>query len=215
MESDDGAEIALAGGMGSGGLVVRIGDTVRRPWRPHTASVQAFLIHLRGQGLATVPQPLGIDDRGREILSWLDGDVGVPPFPDWVADHDLLISVAELQRAMHGAAAGFAPPAGAVWDRANLPPAQPGAIVCHNDLCVENVVVRGSRAVGFIDFDFAAPNDPLIDIAIACRHWVPTKAPADIDDARAGCDLIARFSTMCDVHRLTVRRTPRRGCAPR
>ena len=49
--------------------------------------------------------------------------------------------------------------------------------MCHNDLCVENVVVRDGVAVAFIDFDFAAPNDPLIDIAIAARHWVPFRDP--------------------------------------
>ena len=55
------------------------------------------------------------------------------------------------------------------------------ALVCHNDLCVENVVVRDGRVVAFIDFDFAAPSDPLLDIAIAARHWVPMRDPLDID----------------------------------
>ena len=196
-------EEALPGGMGSGGLVVRVGHTVRRPRRPFSDSVNAFLAHLRDGGFDGAPEPLGIDDRGRDILSWLDGDVGIPPFPDWVADADLLVSVAELQRRMHRTAADFHPPSDWVWETANLPPAGLGAIVCHNDLCVENVVVQRGRAVGFIDFDFAAPADPLIDIAIAARHWVPTKVPSDITDSRAETDLVGRFSEFCSAHGLT------------
>lgn len=201
--ADPDAEIPLAGGMGSGGLVVRVGETVRRPQRPHTTSVNAFLDHLAEHGFDGAPRPLGTDATGRDILSWLDGDVGIPPFPDWVADDELLVSVARLQRLLHRAARGFAEPPDAVWDRANLPEPTTDAIVCHNDLCVENVVVRHGRAVGFIDFDFAAPSDPLLDVAIACRHWVPFKEPSDIADARAGLDLVGRFHRFCHAHDLT------------
>lgn len=202
-DAGDQPEIALAGGMGSGGAVVRVGNTVRRPRRAHTDSVNAFLTHLHAHGYTFVPEPLGTDGRGRDVVSWIDGDVAIPPFPDWVAGDELLVSVATLQRRMHAGARSFREPEEAVWDRLNLPDPPPDAIVCHNDLCVENVVVSGGRATGFIDFDFASPNDPLIDIAIACRHWVPFKEPSDIGDARAGLDLIARFHTFCDVHELT------------
>ena len=41
--SGDRLELALPGGMGSGGAVVRVGDTVRRPVRGWSASVDAFL----------------------------------------------------------------------------------------------------------------------------------------------------------------------------
>jgi hypothetical protein len=184
-------------------MVVRVGNTVRRPQRPHTASVNAFLGHLADHGFDAAPRPLGTDAVGRDILSWLDGDVGIPPFPDWIADEELLVSVAQLQRSLHMAAGGFVEPPDAVWDRANLPEPTADAIVCHNDLCVENVVVRHGRAVGFIDFDFAAPSDPLLDIAIACRHWVPFKDSCDITDARAGRNLVGRFGRFCDAHDLT------------
>lgn len=196
-------EIPLAGGMGSGGAVVRVGDTVRRPWRAHSPAVHALLAHLAAQGFDGAPRFLGADDRGREILTYLDGEVGLPPFASWTAADDLLVSVADLQRRMHAAARSFVPPADAHWDRANLPGAGPGDIVCHNDLCVENVVVRGGGAVGFIDFDFAAPNDPLVDIAIAARHWIPFRAPQDLDPGRAGVDQVARFRLLGDAHGLT------------
>jgi hypothetical protein len=204
---DDGEdrEIPLAGGMGSGGAVVRVGDTVRRPVRPHSATVAAFLRHLEGVGFTGAPRHLGLDSKGREVLTFIEGDVGVPPFPDWVGDERLLLDVARLQRALHAAASTFVPPAGATWDRANLPD-DASTLVCHNDLCVENVVVRDGRAVGFIDFDFAAPSDRLLDIAIAARHWVPIRDPSDIDAGRAALDHVARFRAFCDEHGLDLDR---------
>jgi hypothetical protein len=205
----DHAEVPLAGGMGSGGAVVRVGDTVRRPVRPHSASVADFLRHLEAVGFEGAPRHLGTDAAGREVLTFVEGDVGVPPFAAWTVDPGLLADVARLQRDLHAAAASYLPPPDACWDVANLPdPAAAGPAarrmtrVCHNDLCVENVVVRDGRAVAFIDFDFAAPADPLFDIAVAARHWVPARDAADLDDGRRGVDQVARFHAYCAVHGL-------------
>jgi len=199
----DGEEIALPGGLGSGGAVVRVGATVRRPVRPHSEAVEAFLRHLELMGFTGAPGVIGRDETGRQVLSWIDGDVALPPFPAWAATDELMVSVADLQRRMHAAALTFVLPDEAGWDRANLPATRPGDIVCHNDLCVENVVVRDSAAIAFIDFDFAAPTDPLLDIAIACRHWVPFRDPVDIAEGFAGVDQIARFGLFCDTHGLS------------
>jgi hypothetical protein len=197
-------EIVLDGGMGSGGAVVRVGDTVRRPVRPHSATVAAFLRHLEAAGFHGAPRHLGHDDRGREVLTFIDGDVAVPPFPAWAGADELLAGVARLQRELHTAARGFVPPLDAAWDRPNLPDPGPDAIVCHNDLCVENVVVRDGRVAAFIDFDFAAPNDPHLDVAIAARHWVPVRDPVDLDPGLRGLglDQVARFRAFCDEHGL-------------
>jgi aminoglycoside phosphotransferase (APT) family kinase protein len=188
--------------MGSGGAVVRVGDTVRRPVRTQTAAIDAFLQHLERVGFRGTPRYLGIDEQGREVLSYIEGDVGLPPFPAWVGDEALLRSIARLQRDLHAAARSFEIPAGAVWGRTVGPETDSTAIVCHNDLCVENVVVREGRAVAFIDFDFAAPSDPLLDIAIAARHWVPIRDPVDVDPELRGLDSVARFRTFCDEHEL-------------
>ena len=98
-------------------------------------------------------------------------------------------------------------PATAVWQRANLPEPAPDAVVCHNDLCVENVGTRDGRAVAFIDFDFAAPTDPLVDIAIAARHWVPVRDPHDMNDGRSGVDQIRRFAPVLRRSRPATRST--------
>ena len=197
---DHDEEIPLPGGMGSGGLVVRVGDTVRRPLVPQTVAVEGYLAHLASAGFDGAPQPLGRDDRKRCVLSWMEGDVALPPFPSWVASNRALESVAVLQRRLHDASRSYVPPPEAVWYTPNLPPPPPDAIVCHNDLCVENVVFTDDAASAFIDFDFAAPADPLLDVAIACRHWVPLKDPTDVLDGFAGVDQRQRFGLYCDAY---------------
>lgn len=208
MTSDEGGasadlEVPLVGGMGSGGLVVRVGDTIRRPIVEQTDAVESFLRHLERVGFEGAPRVLGRDERGRSVLSWMPGDVAVPPYPAWAASEDLLVSVADLQRRMHEASASFRFDPDASWYRPNLPDAGPGAIVCHNDLCIENVVVRDGHAVAFIDFDFAAPTDRLLDIAIACRHWVPLKHPDDLPPGWPSLAQGRRFRLFCDEHGLS------------
>ena len=196
-------EIALPGGMASGGAVVRVGDTVRRPVGPFTDAVRALLEHFERVGFQGAPCWRGTDERGRAVLDFITGDVGLPPYPAWTVSDDLLVSVAALQRDAHRAARGFRAPAAARWQDTLVPPGLGSALVCHNDLCVENVVVRDGGAVAFIDWDFAAPSDPLLDIAIAARHWVPLRDPNDLDVGRAGVDQIDRFRSFVGVHELS------------
>jgi Phosphotransferase enzyme family len=195
-------EQTLAGGMANAGRVVRLGHTVRRPAGPHTPAVHALLTHLERVGFDGAPRLLGIDEQGRSIVSYLDGDVAMPPYPAWSGAADLLDSVAELQRRYHQAVAGFEPDPELSWNpllaQPNPRPAIP-LVLGHNDLCLENVVVRDGRAVGFIDFDMAAPVERAWDLAIALRHWVPVRADADLGE-RAGVDRVARWHRWLDVH---------------
>ncbi len=199
---DADVEQSLAGGLGNGGAVVRVGSTVRRPTGPASDATHAFLNHLAEVGFEGAPRFLGFDDKGREILDFIDGDVGIPPFAPWTTDGPLLVSVAELQHRLHRAAASFVTPSGASWPSTMTPSMVTGSLVCHNDLCIENVVVRQGRAVAFIDFDFAAPTDRLLDIAIAARHWIPLRHPDDLDVAWRDVDQVARFGSFADTHAL-------------
>jgi hypothetical protein len=65
-------EIRLDGGNAGG--AVRAGDTVRRAAGPWTPSVHALLAHLAGRGFAGSPRPLGVDEQGREVLTFLAGE---------------------------------------------------------------------------------------------------------------------------------------------
>ena len=82
----------------------------------------------------------------------------VPPYPAWAQADAALASVATLLRRLHDAARSF-DPAGSTWSTEMADPAG-GPIVCHNDVCLENVVFRDGVAVGLLDFDFAAPGPP-------------------------------------------------------
>ena len=95
--------------------IVRIGNTVRRPVRPFTATVQHFLAYLQARGFSGAPQPLGYDELGREVLSYLDGDVPREPLPESATTLTVLEELARLVRRLHEAAEGFTPPVGAVW----------------------------------------------------------------------------------------------------
>ena len=110
--ADDG-EPLVGDGVTPG--IVRIGDTVRRPVRPFTATVQAYLAHLHGAGFTAAPVPLGIDDQGREVLSFVPGDVPREPLPPGTAGEDVLAALARLVRRLHDAAQGWTPPPDAVW----------------------------------------------------------------------------------------------------
>ena len=82
-------EIPLLGGNTS--TVVRVGDTVRRNAGPWTPAVHALLRHLERVGFTGAPRALGIDDQGREVLSYLEGECGAYPLaPHWVTDEALV-----------------------------------------------------------------------------------------------------------------------------
>ena len=68
-------EVPLVGGNLSASF--RAGDTVRRRAGPWTPAVQALLGHLQRAGFDSAPAPLGTDEMGREVLSFVPGDVHV------------------------------------------------------------------------------------------------------------------------------------------
>jgi hypothetical protein len=72
--------------------IVRIRDTVRRPLRPFSLTVQAYLAHLRDTGFTGAPLPFGTDERGREMLSFVPGDVPRNPLPLETAGDDVLVA---------------------------------------------------------------------------------------------------------------------------
>lgn len=195
------ADQPLAGGLDNEGRVVRRAGTVRRPVGPSTLTVHLLLAHLTQVGFQGVPEVVGVDG-DLEVLGFIAGDVAVPPYPAWAANDDLLVSVADLQRRYHEAVADFVPPLDATWRHGPTPKTFSGDLVCHNDVCLENVVVRDGRAAAFIDFDLARPVDRLWDIAIAMRHWVPMRHPDDIDEHRAGVDVFDRFRLFSATHGL-------------
>jgi Ser/Thr protein kinase RdoA (MazF antagonist) len=157
------AEIPLLGGTANRGQVHRVGNTVRRPLRPSATGVHALLRHLEDVGFDGAPRVLGVDDDGREVLSYVQGDAVIAPAPAWGLTDSALRSVGELLRRFHDATAGF-DPSPYVWPHRPPPPHDTGGML-HNDPNLDNVVFRDDRAVALIDFDLAAPGAALWDVA--------------------------------------------------
>ena len=114
---------------------------------------------------------MGIDPDGRERLEFIDGDVPIPPYPRWAQTDDALASITTLIRHLHDASERIDLDGGDWSDEMHDP--QSGKFLCHNDVCLENVVFRGGSAVGLIDFDFAAPGRREFDLAAFARMCVP------------------------------------------
>ena len=171
--------------LSSGGLtyVVRIGDTVRRPWRDSTETVHSYLNHLADEGISFVPRVLGRDKQGREVLSYVAGDVPVEPLPSWAVAEEVLTDLGALIRRLHDAAQSWRPPEDAPWGRlpgsSEVRSVEPVELVSHGDYCPGNVVFRDRRPAAFIDFDLIRPTTRVIDCVNALHWWVPLKAPQD------------------------------------
>ncbi|MEU8059760.1 phosphotransferase [Microbispora bryophytorum] len=167
-------ERRLPGGNTNG--AVRVGDTVRRVPGPWTPAVHALLRHLEDAGFDRAPRARGFDDQGREVLSYLPGEVvgTARPWPAWVHGDATLRQVAGWLRDFHTAVASFVPPPDAVWREGET--WRPGLIVGHNDAAPYNAAWGDGRLIGFFDWDFAAPVAPEWDLAFTAFSWVPLHA---------------------------------------
>jgi Phosphotransferase enzyme family len=188
-------EQPLAGGMYDDGRVVRVGATVRRPIRGSSDAVQALLVHLERIGFDAAPRFLGIDDQGREILTYIDGDVPLPPYPPWAMTDRAIGGLGRLLRRYHDASASFDASGITGWSTDWSDPGG-GPLVCHNDLFPENVVFRDGLPVALIDFGEASPGHPTWDLAIAAEVWAPLSAPAGRLGHQRGLDAVRRVGLL-------------------
>ena len=192
-------DVPLAGGTANRGRVVRVGDTVVRPTAPCRPATHALLRHLAAAGFDGAPRVLGTGPV-TETLTYIDGRAAVPPFTADVLTDEALVSVADLLRRYHRAAASF-DPAGYAWPRP-VPARFRTGLVSHNDVYPANVVFRAGRAVALIDFDLAGPGSAVWDFAAAARSFVPLLDEADVTDSRQGRAL-ERFRVLLDASGLS------------
>ena len=167
-------EVPLEGGNVTAG-VVRLGETVRRPLAPNHRLAHAVLRHLEAVDFPHSPRLLGLDDGGREVLSYSPGATIWPNRADLLIDGDVLAPVGRLVRAYHDAMATFSSPV------------DDGTIVLHGDLAPWNVVVGDDPAAPWtlIDWDEVAQGRVAWELAYVLHTFVPlwSNAPfADDDD---------------------------------
>jgi hypothetical protein len=145
--------------------VQRVGNTIRRATGPWTPAVHALLQHLEAVGFDAAPRVLGIDEQGRAVLTFVEGEETT-----W-SDDELAVA-GRLVRGYHDAVASFVPPPKASWQALVGTPAE-HEVVCHNDLSPWNTVYRDGAPVTFLDWDLAAPGPRLWDVAWAIYRYVP------------------------------------------
>jgi hypothetical protein len=154
-------EVPLNGGSHTQG-VVRVGDTVRRPAHANSRLIREVLWHLERSGFGAAPRWLGTDDRGRDVLSWIEGEtfaqrgrmhpyIGDPPDRITFSDAQL-DGVMRLLSRYHGSFAG--------------------TVICHGDFGPWNIVWRDRMPYALIDFDHVYRGDPSDDVAYALRMFV-------------------------------------------
>jgi Phosphotransferase enzyme family len=166
-------ERALSGGNMGG--AVQVGETVRKAAQPQSATIRRLLAHVRAQGVTWVPEPLGTDERGRDVWSFIPGEV-VHDRPEWLWSSDVLTTVARRLRQWHDATATFEGRVDDVWWWRGKLPAE---VICHNDFAPHNHVYQDGRFVGAIDFDICYPGPRLWDLADTAYHYLPLAPHVD------------------------------------
>lgn len=136
--------------------VVRRGEFVHRTPCKNAAFVHQVLEFLEAGGVEGVPRYRGLDQQGREVLTFLPGQV--PPDLGFFTQAQCCQAV-ERMKAFHSCLRDF-------------PGCPPGWTVCHNDLSPCNYVFQEGRPVGIIDWDAAAFGHPLDDLAYALWLWL-------------------------------------------
>lgn len=159
--------------------VVRIGETVRRPITADRTQVHLLLQHLEVAALTSTPRFLGIDDRGREILTFLPGTV---PTDLGHYDDATLRDAAALLRQFHDATMVFPAVTAATAE-----------VMCHNDWGPPNAVFHEGRPVGIIDFDTLKPGMRMWDLGYSAMSWL------DLGDASStGQEQIRRLKVFLE-----------------
>ena len=189
---------------------------VHRTTGPWMGTVHAFLRHLEVVGFEGAPQVVGEDELGREVLTFIEGDVladpawrpgQATPWPEWAQSEECLTESAMLLRSLHHAASSFVPPTGAKWRQHDCPTLGHDEIVCHGDVGPHNTVYRGGKPVAFIDWDSIRPNHPLVEFGNAAWHYVPLGEDAYFaqSDFVEKPDLAARLALFAHEYGLTDR----------
>ncbi|TAZ53232.1 MULTISPECIES: phosphotransferase [Rhizobium] len=155
-------EIPMTGGRITAG-VVRLGNTIRRPITTDRSHVHDLLRCLEEEHFSGVPRFLGIDERNREILSFLPGSV--PSNLDHFDDEQLSAAAALLRR-FHDATVSL------VRD-------EDGGteVICHNDWGPPNAVFVDGLPTGIIDFDTISPGLRLWDLGYSAFAWLDLGNP--------------------------------------
>jgi len=183
--------------------IIRIGHKVHRPSGLWTTLIHAFLRDLRASGFNSAPRPFGLDEQGREILSFIEGEVSNYPLSSNAASVQTLISAAKLLRSYHDASQNFLAGLNPEKNTWQFPARHPQEVICHGDFAPYNVVLDGENVIGMIDFDTCHPGPRTWDIAYALYRWAPFTNPSNTDGFGSIEEQIKRARLFCDAYGLS------------
>jgi len=167
MSNHEKAEMLIGGNISN---VYRYGDTVRREIKPDSPKIHKLLKHLENKDYSYAPKFLGIDERGRETLSFIEGEAGNYPLKEYMWSNDILKEIAKMLRIYHDAVSDF--PIEENWQPIDNTP-QSFEVLCHNDFAIYNIIFNNNKPTGIIDFDMAGPGPRLWDMAYTLYTCVP------------------------------------------
>jgi hypothetical protein len=173
MDEGDAPEASLNGGGRT--AVARRGGVVASETGPWAPAVHALLRHLENVGFDGAPRVVGagFDVRGREVLTYIEGEVIAPaPWTD-----QAIGELATLLRRLHDATAPFCPPDCAVWRPWFGRGVGTPDIIGHCDAAPWNVISRCGTPVALIDWEVAGQVDRLTEVAMAA--WNNTQLYGD------------------------------------
>ncbi|MFC1717675.1 phosphotransferase [Candidatus Poribacteria bacterium] len=186
--------------------VYRRGQVIVRETGPWTVAVHSLLRHLEDVGFAGSPRLVGsgFDAEGRETLSYIEGEFTQPG--PWTLEG--AAAVGQLLRELHEATASYHLAPDAIWGPwFGRPLGGPDRVIGHCDVVPWNIVARNGLPVALIDWDFAGPVDPLVELAQAC--WLNAKLHDDDVARRDGlpplADRARQLRAMVDAYGLSTR----------
>lgn len=139
-------EEVLKGGQ-SNESVVKIENTVRRVTSENSEFVHKLLKLLEYKNYPYAPRLLGIDDKGREILTFVDGKTVSVNLND-----EQLKKIVLMIKQLHDTTAGSEL-------CGNM------EVITHCDLAPWNTIIKDNEIIGFIDFDGSQPGKRVDDLA--------------------------------------------------
>ena len=163
---------------------VRVGRTVRRGTGPWTPAVHRLLRQLRAAGLPGVPEVLGLDTLGREVLTHLPGRV--LDVDTELLSEAQLAALASWTRSLHEAVTGYLDDG--PWRMFGLEGAE---LIGHNDIAPYNCCFVGERLAGVFDWDLAGPTTRLFELAHLAWNAVPLFRPIPASEAARRLRLVA------------------------
>ncbi len=160
------------------------GKIIYKDLKPQSTTIHRLLQHLFHKGISFCPKPLGFDDNGHEMLSYVGGDTmeDYPPVSLITKKIEIVRQSAKMLREFHDATVDFGRQSDDAWFL-SYDGDLPKEVICHNDFAPYNVTFENNLPVGLIDFDTACPAPRVWDLAYAAYRFVPL-GRSDYDEAK-------------------------------